>query len=253
MAVASWSAESPRDTSSEGMPTRLPGAPGRDDRRPSPVRRPPRGGRGLATAHAHPGRSAAGHPPSRTLDRRRSKASCRTPSRALRAALPDVRRPRPRRRPSRRVRCRYGTGAGCQKPGHNRRWASSKKSMNPTIDTATPEALMATFAQSPQRRRPRRARRPLRRPRRVRAVTRRRRPRPRARSASRWKQLLALRPVLTSHVERGPGRDDIALVVNDWSMVGTAPDGTEVTQSGRSADVVRRQPDGRWLVVVDKP
>ena len=124
--------------------------------------------------------------------------------------------------------------------------------MNPTIDTATPEALMATFAQhlnagdldglvdlyEDQ------------------AVF---EPSPgvvvqghdEIRGA--LEQLLALRPALTSRVEQVLTSDDIALVVNDWSMIGTAPDGTDVTQSGRSADVLRRCPDGRWLVVVDKP
>ena len=124
--------------------------------------------------------------------------------------------------------------------------------MNPTIDTATPEALMATFAQhlnsgdldglvalyddhavfepSPG------------------VVV-----HGRDQIRITLQQLLALRPVLTSRVEQVLTSDDISLVVNDWSMVGTAPDGTDVTQSGRSADVVRRHPDGRWLVVVDKP
>jgi ketosteroid isomerase-like protein len=59
--------------------------------------------------------------------------------------------------------------------------------------------------------------------------------------------------VITSRVEEVLVADDIALVMNDWSLVGTAPDGSEVTQGGRSSDVLRRQPDGRWLVVVDKP
>lgn len=47
--------------------------------------------------------------------------------------------------------------------------------------------------------------------------------------------------------------DDIALVQNDWSMTGTAPDGSTVTQGGRSADVVRRRADGSWRVLIDRP
>jgi ketosteroid isomerase-like protein len=46
---------------------------------------------------------------------------------------------------------------------------------------------------------------------------------------------------------------DIALVQNDWTMTGTAPDGTVVSQGGRSADVVRRAADGSWRVVIDRP
>jgi uncharacterized protein (TIGR02246 family) len=66
-------------------------------------------------------------------------------------------------------------------------------------------------------------------------------------------QLLALGPAITSETVQVLAGGDVALVVNEWAMTGTAPDGTAVRQSGRSADVVRRQPDGRWLVVVDKP
>jgi uncharacterized protein (TIGR02246 family) len=66
-------------------------------------------------------------------------------------------------------------------------------------------------------------------------------------------ELLAIGPTITSTVVQVLAADDVALVVNEWSMTGTAPDGTEVRQGGRSADVLRCQTDGRWLVVVDKP
>lgn len=45
----------------------------------------------------------------------------------------------------------------------------------------------------------------------------------------------------------------VALVSSRWSMRGTAPDGSEVTDGGLSADVLRRQPEGTWLVVIDQP
>jgi uncharacterized protein (TIGR02246 family) len=66
-------------------------------------------------------------------------------------------------------------------------------------------------------------------------------------------ELLAIGPTIAAQTVEVLVAEDIALVVNEWAMTGTAPDGTEVRQGGRSADVVRRQPDGRWLVVVDKP
>lgn len=46
---------------------------------------------------------------------------------------------------------------------------------------------------------------------------------------------------------------DIALVKNAWTMTGSAPGGTAVEDSGISADVVRRQPEGHWLVLIDQP
>jgi uncharacterized protein (TIGR02246 family) len=65
--------------------------------------------------------------------------------------------------------------------------------------------------------------------------------------------LLALRPRMVARVVQVLEADDVALVVNEWNLTGTAPDGSEVRQGGRSADVVRRQTDGSWLVLVDKP
>lgn len=46
---------------------------------------------------------------------------------------------------------------------------------------------------------------------------------------------------------------EVALVSNEWKMTGVAPDGTAVADGGRSADVVRRQSDGSWLVMIDQP
>jgi uncharacterized protein (TIGR02246 family) len=47
--------------------------------------------------------------------------------------------------------------------------------------------------------------------------------------------------------------DDVALVSNRWTMSATAPDGSTVRDEGWSADVVRRQADGSWLVMIDQP
>ncbi|HEX6277202.1 MAG TPA: nuclear transport factor 2 family protein [Polyangiaceae bacterium] len=47
--------------------------------------------------------------------------------------------------------------------------------------------------------------------------------------------------------------DDIALHLTPWRMTGVAPDGTAVAASGLSVAVLRRQPDGSWLMVIDDP
>ncbi|WP_188196234.1 YybH family protein [Nonomuraea sp. SYSU D8015] len=46
---------------------------------------------------------------------------------------------------------------------------------------------------------------------------------------------------------------DIALLIVDWSMRGTARDGSAVDLSGTATDVVRRGADGRWRYVIDNP
>lgn len=66
-------------------------------------------------------------------------------------------------------------------------------------------------------------------------------------------EMLALSPIMETHVREVLEADDIALVIVDWSLRGTAPDGSAVTQSGRSADVLRRQDDGTWRVLIDHP
>jgi ketosteroid isomerase-like protein len=47
--------------------------------------------------------------------------------------------------------------------------------------------------------------------------------------------------------------EDVALHLMPWRMAGVAPDGAAVAASGLSVAVLRRQPDGRWLMVIDDP
>jgi ketosteroid isomerase-like protein len=47
--------------------------------------------------------------------------------------------------------------------------------------------------------------------------------------------------------------DDLAVHFAPWSMTGKTPDGNEVMQSGLSVAVLRKQPDGKWLMVFDNP
>ncbi|OHV45564.1 nuclear transport factor 2 family protein [Pseudofrankia sp. BMG5.36] len=46
---------------------------------------------------------------------------------------------------------------------------------------------------------------------------------------------------------------DVAIVANTWSMTATLPDGTVHREGGLSADVLRRQPNGSWLILIDQP
>ena len=44
---------------------------------------------------------------------------------------------------------------------------------------------------------------------------------------------------------------ELALLQGEWRLRGTAPDGSPLELSSRTAEVVRRQPDGSWLYVID--
>ena len=67
-------------------------------------------------------------------------------------------------------------------------------------------------------------------------------------------QLAALRPC----IEYAGDPDvvivgDIAVVANSWTMTAELPDGSTHHEGGISADVLRRQLDGNWLVLIDQP
>ncbi len=73
----------------------------------------------------------------------------------------------------------------------------------------------------------------------------------------------AIREALSAFVATEPAFDlevrkvfragDIALVFADWSLTGTDADGETISMSGQTSDVVRQQPDGSWLFVIDNP
>ncbi|GAA5128656.1 YybH family protein [Pseudonocardia adelaidensis] len=47
---------------------------------------------------------------------------------------------------------------------------------------------------------------------------------------------------------------DIAVGYGSWTLKGgTDPDGNTVNLEGRATDVMRKQPDGSWLDVIDDP
>lgn len=45
----------------------------------------------------------------------------------------------------------------------------------------------------------------------------------------------------------------LALTRLTWTATGVGPDGEPITMSGKSTEVLRRQPDGKWLVAIDSP
>jgi uncharacterized protein (TIGR02246 family) len=62
----------------------------------------------------------------------------------------------------------------------------------------------------------------------------------------------ALKPKLTGEIQGVREGGDVALVLNRWHLDGQGPEG-RVEMSGTSADVLRRQEDGSWRVLIDDP
>lgn len=67
------------------------------------------------------------------------------------------------------------------------------------------------------------------------------------------RHLLGLGLPMTAETRRVYVADDIALLLVDWSLNGTGPDGREVAMKGTATDVVRRGADGTWRYVIDNP
>ena len=65
--------------------------------------------------------------------------------------------------------------------------------------------------------------------------------------------LVALRGRLTVNPRTFIRSDDLALVLGTFTLSGRRGDGTPFDRTSRFADVLRRQPDGRWLIAVDNP
>jgi uncharacterized protein (TIGR02246 family) len=65
--------------------------------------------------------------------------------------------------------------------------------------------------------------------------------------------LASLRPQLTAEIRNVIVAGDVATVVNNWHLSGSAPDGTPVSMSATSADVMRRRADGTWGILIDDP
>jgi len=64
---------------------------------------------------------------------------------------------------------------------------------------------------------------------------------------------VALKATLRSEAQQVLEADNVALYVGRWSLHGTDPAGQAVILAGESTDILRRQRDGRWLVVLDNP
>jgi len=69
-----------------------------------------------------------------------------------------------------------------------------------------------------------------------------------------YRRILVNRPQIQVRVEKViSAGEDLALVIVPWSVSTPSADGKVQTLSGVATDVVRRQPDGRWLLVIDNP
>lgn len=65
--------------------------------------------------------------------------------------------------------------------------------------------------------------------------------------------MAAINPVFVYSGHEVIVNGDTALHIAPWSMTATTPDGQEISQSGLSVAVLKKQSDGEWLMVIDNP
>lgn len=66
-------------------------------------------------------------------------------------------------------------------------------------------------------------------------------------------RFIELKPTLVSEAQSVVEVGDVALYAGRWTLLGADPSGQAVSMGGESSDILRRQQDGRWLIVVDNP
>ena len=66
-------------------------------------------------------------------------------------------------------------------------------------------------------------------------------------------RFVSLKPTLRGQSQQLVDSGDIVLYCSRWTLTGTSPDGGKVEMAGVSSDILRRQSDGRWLIVIDNP
>ena len=64
---------------------------------------------------------------------------------------------------------------------------------------------------------------------------------------------VALKPTVRSVKRVVVETGDLAQHVGEWTLAGTDAAGQPVSMTGRSADVLRKQADGTWKIIVDNP
>lgn len=66
-------------------------------------------------------------------------------------------------------------------------------------------------------------------------------------------RLCAMRPDLQAQRCLAIEVGDHAMWVDEWSLHATLPDGSAMHMKGVSSDILRREPDGTWVYLVDNP
>jgi uncharacterized protein (TIGR02246 family) len=68
-----------------------------------------------------------------------------------------------------------------------------------------------------------------------------------------YQSFFDMKPVMRLETASVLQNGDLALLEGRWVLIGASRDGDPFQVTGNSHEVVRRQPDGRWLYAIDDP
>ena len=68
-----------------------------------------------------------------------------------------------------------------------------------------------------------------------------------------FEQIIQMKPVFTFEKHEVLVTGDIATHTANWRFKATLPDGNTLEEGGLTMVVLRRQPDDKWLFVIDNP
>jgi ketosteroid isomerase-like protein len=64
---------------------------------------------------------------------------------------------------------------------------------------------------------------------------------------------ISLGAKLEARIKRVLQAGNLALLITEWSLNGTEPDGRIINLTGRGTVVLRRESDDTWLMVIENP
>jgi ketosteroid isomerase-like protein len=66
-------------------------------------------------------------------------------------------------------------------------------------------------------------------------------------------RLTSVSTIIEMRIVKVVESEGVAVLYNDWHLRATAADGSITETSGKALEIMRRQPDGRWLFAIDDP
>ncbi|HJY10151.1 MAG TPA: nuclear transport factor 2 family protein [Nitrososphaeraceae archaeon] len=68
-----------------------------------------------------------------------------------------------------------------------------------------------------------------------------------------FQELIEMKGKLEAKAKKVLQAGGLALLITEWSIIGDEPDGKPIKLTGKGTVILRSQPDGSWLMVIENP